>query len=359
MSRLDTASDYQVLIHHRGGGQVYTAVDQLTSVSWERRLDDISTCTITAAKRGADPGCCSRVAYAEPWAHEVSVYRDGQLVWQGPLVTATETRTGFTLAASDVLAWTQKRVNAAAYNWEKHPIDVGDATERLLTDAFTQDDPNVLDYAVFTRTGTTTGRKADTGTKVVWDELSDLARYGVDLTTVGRRIVCYAEQQDVPSARGRVVLGEDAFLAELDVSRDGDALATAAVAVGQGVIGRAGGIVSPYGLVTVVSDNQQVTNQATATRIARDMVAAGGIPPTVIVVPDQAQLAPDAPVSIPELVCGRRFDLAVSSYCRPVWQPMRLSRLSASWTNSGTTGETVQVSFLPLTDSAADQIGGM
>jgi hypothetical protein len=38
---------------------------------------------------------------------------------------------------------------------------------------------------------------------------------------------------------------------------------------------------------------------------------------------------------------------------------MRLSRLSASWTNSGTTGETVQVSFLPLTDSAADQIGGV
>ena len=350
MSRLNSAADYQALIHHRGGGQVYTAVDQITSVSWERRLDDISTCAITAAKRGADPGCCSRVAYAEPWAHEVSVYRDGALVWQGPLITATESRTSFTLAASDVLAWTQKRVNHDAYNWENAPVDVGAATEHLIRDAYNQDDPGVLDWAVYARTGTTTGRKAEAGTKVVWDELSDLARYGVDLTTVGRRIVCYAEQQDVPSTRGRMVLGEDAFLAELDVSRDGTALATAAVAVGQGVIGRAGGLVPPYGLVTAVSDNQQVTNQSTATRIARQIVAAGAIPPTVIVVPDQARLAPDAPVSIGQLVCGRRFDLAVSSSYRPVWQPMRLSRLTAAWTaTSGS--ESVQVSFLPLTDA--------
>lgn len=349
MSVLGTPEQYQVVLHHRGGATVYSRVDVVQKVAWERRLDDVATCTVTAQKWGADPDCCGRVGAAEPYAHEVSLYRDGQLVWQGPLLTVTETRSGLTLAAADVLAWSQVRVNQDAFNYEKAATDVGLVAERLIQDGYGQDDPGVLDYAVYTRTGTDTTRKADAETAVIWDQLHDLAGYGLDITTVGRRIVCLAEDPDQPGTRGRMVLTADHIIGDVAVTRDSSALATEAVVAGQGVVGHAGGPVLPYGLVTRVVRDEQVTTQATADRLAMQAAASGATPSTVIVVPDNAQLAPSTPAGIADLVCGRRFDLSVSGFCREVWQPMRLSRVSVTW--QAGKGETVGVSFLPLHDT--------
>jgi hypothetical protein len=52
-----------------------------------------------------------RVGQIEPYAHELSLYRDSELVWQGPVTRTVENRTTFTVEAKDVTEWLARCVN--------------------------------------------------------------------------------------------------------------------------------------------------------------------------------------------------------------------------------------------------------
>ena len=77
-------------------------------------------------------------------------------------------------------------------------------------------------------------------------------------------------------------------------------------------------------------------------------------PPSEILLPTTAQLAPSAPLTMPELVPGMRIDFfAEDGLCRPIRQGMRLLGVEVTWTPSGANtndGEDVAVELSTLSD---------
>ena len=72
--------------------------EQITELTWGRKLGDYSEAHVTAAKRNLPRDCLGALADAvnaagqithpgaHSWSHELTIYRDGGIVWQGPLV---------------------------------------------------------------------------------------------------------------------------------------------------------------------------------------------------------------------------------------------------------------------------------
>lgn len=97
MGTLGCATSYQAVIHWQGGKRLFAVLDAVTEVTWARKLDDYSEASVKLAKPALSPLCWSKIAAQydndgmllrpgiEPWAHELSIYRDHGLVWQGPV----------------------------------------------------------------------------------------------------------------------------------------------------------------------------------------------------------------------------------------------------------------------------------
>src|SRR5690606_35882417 len=135
-NRLGCAQDYEAVIHFQGGKQVHTRLDAVTEITWGRKLDDYSEASVKLAKRQLSEQCWRKICGiwetreypdengvmrkwlhmvepgVEPWMHELSIYRDKGLVWQGPIteVIEIEKRDEIEINARDVLFWLDRRV---------------------------------------------------------------------------------------------------------------------------------------------------------------------------------------------------------------------------------------------------------
>src|SRR5690606_35419641 len=114
---LGHAERYDAVIHMQGGRQRFTTVEGATQITWGRKLDDFSEASVTVAKADADDACCGRLSQVHTWGHELSIYRDGVFVWQGPIVNKIESSTEFVFEARDVLAYLDRRPALGIYNW--------------------------------------------------------------------------------------------------------------------------------------------------------------------------------------------------------------------------------------------------
>lgn len=82
-----------------------------TSLSFDRRRNDISTCTLTVpwfSKPIIDGGL-------EPWRHSILVRRNGYIVWMGPIVSVFANGQ---VVALDVMAHYMKKLLQADVNWD-------------------------------------------------------------------------------------------------------------------------------------------------------------------------------------------------------------------------------------------------
>src|SRR5690606_28272131 len=119
--RLGCAETYSAAVHLRGGRVLWTPLDTegITALSWGRKLGDYSEASVTVAKKDLPRECLQRLADTvnetgritpgvHVWSHELSIYRDGRLVWQGPIIQPQESRTEITLDARDALFWNDR-----------------------------------------------------------------------------------------------------------------------------------------------------------------------------------------------------------------------------------------------------------
>lgn len=86
------------------------------------------------------------------------------------------------------------------------------------------------------------------------------------------------------------------------------------------------------------------------------MASYGNPPPVDIIVPNNAQLSPDANVTIDELVPGYPVTVALRSYCTPVTQRFVINEVEVTAdVSSDRMNESVQVSLAnegsPLSDT--------
>jgi hypothetical protein len=382
--RLGCATSYTVLVHYWDRRtrklQRYTELTGITEITWERVLDDFSEARINFKPSKGD-ACCDKIKprfdragnLVEPgiwpWAHEISIYRDGELVWQGPIFSVDETvmpdqtTDHIQITARDFLGWLDRRAIHSDIMMNDHDYDLVDIAKRIVIDAFTPDDMGVLQYLTTipsVKTGTHTVRKWEARAS---DELREIARGGLDYTSVGRTILIRGARQD--TTKNTIKLRGSDFQGGIEIRVVGSEAATAGIAVGgqptttDGTASDANtppakaywfnparGAVDPFfGLIENWTQSESVTSQSFLTWVAQQKVLEGYPPPYTLSVPADTGLNADAPVSIHHLVPSTYFTLLIEGTCRSIQQFMRLSHVRVTW--SAEQAEQVGVTFIP------------
>jgi hypothetical protein len=340
VSALGCPEGYTVELRVRGGGRRIAVLDGIATVEWERVLSETSEATITLAPRGRE--CRSAVAGAIPWAHELAVWREEELVWEGPLWDVSDNGSSVTLTGRDVSQWLTKRLLRAGYDTEGDPVDVALLAEAMIRAALAPDDPEIGRYLSVTAAGITTERFVDEETTTAAADLADLTGLGLDWTTVGRRIALFG--RDNPLGRLPALTSEH-FTGPLPIAEVGANALTRAVVQGGGVRGEAGGVHPVLGLLEELISDTAVDSDEDAAVAA----AAALYTPTRLLAGDVAvPLTPYAPVTIAQLVPGVVSALSGSG------AGLAVDGLAAQLTKVAVTyaaeGETVTPTFVEFFD---------
>ncbi|MGW3164841.1 phage baseplate protein [Streptomyces sp. NPDC001142] len=374
-TELGCAASYTAMVHWRGGAQPFVSLDSLTAVSWARTINDISEASVTIATADVSADCCGQLGDVSPWVHELTIYRDGELVWQGPIQRIVMRRGSIVIEASDVFSWFDHLVNTYRVTYTSLTADdqgrrrgpityIAENHIRLNLNAWTLADPDypgVLPYIVRSDVGLLPIKVEKDGSDntTIWAEyLGDILREwtkrGLTWTTVGRSLILRG-RRSLTGARATARLTLDHFAGDVEVIKDGTQGATYGWATsqqGQNITdGRTlgtGKTRTPYGRLDILVRIQE--EQVTAGDLleaARDAIAGRYPVPTVINVPDSAQLTPDAPVTVRQLVPGVRIDLLADELCAPIAQGFLLSDVEVSWSQGG---EKVGIALIPLAD---------
>jgi hypothetical protein len=370
MTVLGSPQEYRAIIHWRGGSRPFVSpsVDALTELSWSRTVNDISEAQVTIAKAGAAE-CCAQLGQVEPWVHELSLYRDLDLVWQGPIARQPrETRSSFVLEAQDVLGWLARCQNTWLL---RYVTDTPDAAGRRrgpvqwiaehiveanLTSPFSDppDYPNLLQHIVREDGPAARFEKDGSSNAAVWsarvlDILHELALRGLEFTTSGRSLLLRFSKRESDRAQARLTL--DHIIGDIEVIKDGSAAATYAWATSQrshdisdGATAGTGEIGTPYGRLDWLVASATDAGEAELEQMAREALRGRYPAPLVVSVPTGSRLAPTAPLSIQQLVAGERLDLTTEGFCMQTTAAFTLSDVEVGW---GASGEEVAVTLVP------------
>ncbi len=378
---LGCATEYRAVIHWRGGAQQYLALERISAVEWGRTINDISEASVTLAVADAGAECCEALGRVEPWVHELSIYRDGDLVWQGPVVRPRFRRDTVTVEAQDVSGWFDHVVNTFRVTYTSGTADargrmrapityIAENHIRLnLQESSLSVPPDwcgVLPYIVrrdadLPRIKVEKDGSSDVAvwTEYLGDILREWTKRGLTWTTVGRSLLLRG--RPTSDTRATTTLTLDHIEGDVEVVKDGALGATYAFATSQqsqnitnGTTLGTGRTGTAYGRLDVLEKIQEEDATDADLREAARNALAGRYPvPTSIQVPDAAQLTPDAPVTIRQLVPGERIDVLAHSLCLPLAQGFALSDVAVSWSSQGGEGgggEQVQIGLIPLGD---------
>lgn len=374
LTNLGCATKYTALIHWRGGARPYDGGElvELTDVKWGRTINDVSEASATVLASDVSSGCWKALKKVAPWVHELTLYRDSELVWQGPITRTTRTARAITFEAKDVFAWFDKLVNTYRVTYtQATPDELGRRSGNIVYIARnhirlnmtlsslngTQDYAGIMDYIVAMESGlpTITVEKDGSSNRTVWtaflgDILREWTKRGLAWTTVGRSLVLRGKPNSSARAQGRLTL--DDFLGDVEIITDGEQAATYGFATTQqgqdisdGKTVGAGRWATPYGRLDALAILQEEKISDAELRGAAWEAQAGRYPaPVTISVPDGAQVSPEAPVTVRQLVPGERFDVFAGDELE---QGFILSDVETTWQNQS---EKVAITLVPLAD---------
>lgn len=417
MATLGCASSYQVLLIEEivgmnpltgraAYGRPLGELADFSELVWDRRLDDVSQAVLTVP---TNADCCnSLLVDAHVWHHGLAVYRDGTLVWDGPITRIETSRTEMVITASDVMALMLKRLmlrdivfsdNAtirATANPMNNPLLLSpESPERvaatLITEALAVDSHGA--FVTLLNEGPELWealyRKWD---GPIIDFVKEIADRFANWTVLGRRIVISRGGlfNGTQFARTAMLMcedfmNEDAFRTTEDgfatltedvqtnepVTIDDIPRAPTAIGVATQFHDASGAPLAPgvgvadayYGLLAAVqrgSINIAVGGDVDPVDIlaqAAANVVSGAYPPPVSLSADNLQLAPSAPVGMEELVPGTIVPILANCLCRPVSQEFLLSKLVVTVNGDG---EKVEPTFISigLDNPGSDDQGG-
>lgn len=373
---LGCAQAYAARLHWRGGALPFesSAMDRLTDVSWNRTINDVSEASVTVMKGDVSEACCRALGEAEPWVHELTLYRDGELVWQGPVVRTVASRTTITIVALDVFAWFDHLVNTWMVRYVNATADSAGRRRGPITQIAANhirlnvmdsrlgepDYPGIMDYLIVRNAGLPSIKveKDGSSNSSIWtaylgDILRDWTKRGLTWTTVGRSILLRGRPTSATRAQARLTM-ED-FIGEIEVIKDGAQAATSAFVttqetqdISKGKSLAIGNKRTAYGRVdTLVELQEEDATDADMLAAAKDALAGRYPAPVSISIPDGGALAPTAPITLRQLVPGERVDVLAESFCAPVLQGFVITDVEVSWQDDQ---EKVGVTLTPLAD---------
>lgn len=366
---------YEVYFKTRGGDTFSCRARNITSLTWGRLLNDTSEASVTLALAGQDSDCCECIGSINPWEHEISIYRDGEETWCGPIVNGSIDLDAMTAQfdAKDLFSWTDMRW-IELYNMD---YELDDDTELslvwdwILTHAYNQDPWNMSwnlgktgipltekFYPGFFDPDRWGGLYPNAG-----NELRTLVKSGLDFTVIRRNLIGGDIQINPPSQLPLLI---DNHWAKLPVIT----IAGGTMATEVGVAGGNGGYGgweddqmwierpqdeyrSRFGLLqkffTESSlDDEDTTNLPNA--ITQEAFNLRELKKQPFVYITGGQLAPDSPVDFDTLIPGAVVRVSLTQTCRTIQDDYRLTRVSVTFDGSG---EKVS---LELTPKGADAL---
>ncbi|QBZ73516.1 minor tail protein [Streptomyces phage Mischief19] len=335
-------------ITDRDNGGIVTASGVLTSVEYNRVLNDASTATATLGVSG--PACCRQLGGVRSWRHMLNLYRNGSFIWSGFITNVDWNFDNVVVDATDIIGLLDRRVPHSDMSFTG--TDITEIARRLVEDGLAPDDPGHT-VTVIDEAGVTGGRTYSLNVGQTADHLRDLAGTGLDFTAVGNNIVI------MPDGFCDVVgrLSDQDFPSGLTVSEDGASLATRQLVAGaDGVIGVAGGVNAYYGLLEIYSEQTNITDQTSADAAAKAALASSlGVP--VFIATQNVTLSPTANVDLAALVPGWCVDVTTAATCREITQRLKVTGVKVSedgGTGSGQPGqESITVTLAATGDNLA------
>lgn len=358
-------------------------LEGITQITWERRLRAFSTAEITLDFTASNTECCRmfNIITQSVRVAQIRIWRDETQVWEGEVMQTVETTgtTVKTVIARDMVQRLDDTVNHFTLNYLDTSVTeiAFDIIERNLTDPLyldPLDDTLILGQIVVepvTDPDDVINYRPGAKIATVGELLRTLGQsYGLDFTCINRSIRLQRRRttQDQTYAR----LTTQHLIGEADARANGNEAATRGWATTQledatqpktgevdpnwpGITQNFGVTGSRYGRIDVLNRVQDFNADAgDVLSSAKRAVWGRNPPPSEILLPTSAQLAPSAPLTMPELVPGMRIDFfAEDGLCRPIRQGMRLLAVEVTWTPSGANvadGEEVAVELSTLSD---------
>lgn len=372
-------------------------LEGIIQVSWGRRLRNFSEAEILLDFNNASAECCRlfQIVADSTRVAQLRIWRDDVQVWEGEVMQAIEgTGTSVkTINARDVVQRLDDTVNppdlpggpmgTTGLYYPRMPVTeiAYDIVERNLTDTRyvdPVDDTLILGHTVVEETtdpddivSYNAGEKVDS----VGNILRELGQsYGLDFTVINRSLRLQRRRTTRDQTFARLTTQD--LIGDAEARANGNAAATRGWATTQaenekepsdfdtnpelypdwpGITANTGVTGSRYGRIDILNrihDNNADEDDV----ISSSRRAAWGRnpPPSEILLPTEAQLAPGAPLTMPELVPGMRIDFfAEDGLCRPIRQGMRLLAVDVVWTPSAANqaaGEQVAVELSTLSD---------
>lgn len=295
----------------------------LTSVEYNRILNDTSTASATIGTQ--DPACCAALAGVRAWHHKLNIYRSGEFMWSGFVLTVDWNTDSTTVQAVDLLGLLDRRVPHQDFVFSN--IDLTEIARELIEDGFAPDDPG-HEVVVMGTAMVFGGRAYAENVGQVADHLRDLADTGIDLTVLGTAFLVLPD--DFCEVVGRLT---DEDLPEgVTVTEDGTNLITRQVVAGSdetGAFGIAGGRNPYYGLLEMYEEQTSITDTAAAQAAATARLAASAVVPVGIDT-QNVTLASSSTVPLASLVPGWCIDITTSATCRDISQRLKITGLQVA-----------------------------
>jgi len=319
----------------RSTGGVVSAAQTLMEVEWNRTLNDVSTARVLIAPEG---NCCEELSGIRTWRHKLAIWRDGEQVWDGPIITVKWTLGNVEIFAGDITAYLGRRVPHKTMSFTGS--DLTDIASWLIEDGFAPDDPgHTVQVVAPSKVKGDRSYTVDTGQ--TGDHLKDLSDTGLDYTAVGSTIILLPDNHTASVGS----LTDADLPSGLAVTEDGVELATRWIVHGDqtnaAIKGTAGGTDAYYGLLERTVDETSILDNLSATSAAKGRLAAN-LPVPVFLDSQDVTLSPEAPVNVAKLVPGWCLDISTTQTCRTVHQRMKISAVKV--TEDGQ-GESVQISL--------------
>jgi hypothetical protein len=359
---IEPLEKHSVFIMDKGGKQRIQEITDLTQVVWERTRDDISTAQVNvSANKDSAQADFLRSLVGATGRYEMCIWREGVREWEGPLLLPTFTKNGVTLAARDVMHYSERLIMKNAYSNAYPAVEyVSTRAANIMTAEFARLEAlspavNVLPWMVnhHFSTDAMTSRSTLPFQYYVYEHIDDMAaNAGMDYTVLGRAVHFWDTSQPVMGYTRTVT--ESDFFGEMYVSAYGMELGTyAAVTDGQGNYGETGGIDPYYGLVerlataydenaTALPSLAELTSQAVRNLAGRNPT------PLQVRVPDGSSVNMSGVLTMADLVPGIYVPMLAHFGIVKVSQMQKLNNVKVTETAQG---EKVEVKFYPASDS--------
>ena len=348
------ATDWSLVAVDRPTGQ-RIAIPKFSRLAGDRRQRDISQLTVQVPRTA---GCCAAVSQLSLWRHDLQAYREGELVWAGPLTYRARTTSGdnITLEAVDRLGWSRVRRLRTTRTLTGEPCRL---LLRVLADSLgVEADPIAFEHRLIDTGLTRDLAWAAEDARFAWDIIRVLADSVLDLTMVGTTLRAGTTTMGT-TPRGTI--HQRHLSQDLAIVEDGWRIATNVAARGE-LLGvwppeTAGPQVNrTIGLVDAVIDRTDLTTTTALTAAAREAWQQRSSARVAISPDSSGQLLPGSGIAFADLVPGARFRIEAEDDCGSATSTYDLASMSFVIGSGGPVARDAGGRFSTQADAETEQV---